>query len=166
MVGRRQGNICSVNVGRRVGVLSLLNRQQRPLTVNLPVRSDLRRVKGVGGAFVYSNWRAIMHCWCWTTKSRHSSPAGLFSAAESFCINQTSHPCSTDRTVSLRKRTRTASLASDAADASFLSSSQRGREPAGYRLRSAQVPASCNPLKHPYEKDAANQVLRAPEEHR
>ena len=42
-MGRRQGNICSVNVG----VLGLLNRQQRSLTVNLPVRSDLRRVKGV-----------------------------------------------------------------------------------------------------------------------
>lgn len=50
-MGRRQGNICSINVGRRVGVLGLLNRQQQPLTVNLPVKSDLR-VKGVGGAFV------------------------------------------------------------------------------------------------------------------
>lgn len=104
-MGRRQGNICSINVGRRVGVLGLLNRQQQPLTVNLPVKSDLR-VKGVGGAFVYSNWWAIMHCWCWTTKSRYSSPAGLFSTAKSFCINQTSHPCSTDRTGSPPKRGR------------------------------------------------------------
>lgn len=120
--------------------------------------------KGVGGAFVYSNWRAIMRCWCWcrcwTTKSRHSSLQGSPPPPKAFASTKRVIPAAPIAPALPQKEDAHgwASLASDAADASFPSSSQRGRPPTPFS------PSACivQPFETPVRKGCGQSSVARP----